>query len=406
MKKWMQVTLGILTSIGGFVDAGSIATAVEAGASFRWQLLWSLGLGTICLVFLIEMAGRLAAISHHTLADAVRERFVFPFVAGPRLIELIVNFLLLGAELGGVTIAIELMTGVSIRLLVLPVAFVVWLVLWLGNLKVIENGTSLLGLITLATIVAVLKMHPDWSEVGRGLVPSAPRTDAAHYWFLAIGIIGATISPYMFYFYSSGAVEDHWDESYLTVNRVTSGIGMTFGATLSVAFLGCAALVFAPRGISPESYEQIGLLLTPALGKWGVALIAASVGICCFGAATEIALANSYVVAQTFGWNWGEDEHPRENARFAMVYTVFIFGSALLIAFGADPLKLTIFTMALTAAVLPLVVVPFLLLLNDENFVHEHRNGWIGNTVIVLTIILSSIIAIVTIPLEIASGGQ
>jgi Mn2+/Fe2+ NRAMP family transporter len=404
-SKAKELTLGILTSIGGFVEIGAIATAVEAGAAFRYQLLWTMALGTICLVFLLEMSGRLAATSRHTLADAVRERFGFNFTALPRVIELIINFLVLGAELGGVALAISLVTGVSIRILVLPVALVTWLVLWRGTLGVIENVTSVFGLVTLASIVAMFRMHPAWGEVAHGFVPTLPQKDGAHYWFLAISIFGAIISPYMFYFYSSGAVEDDWDESFLTVNRASSGIGMTFGATLSVALLGCAALAFAPRGITIDKYEQVGLLLTPALGVWGLRLLAISLGVCCFGAAAEVALGSSYMVAQTFGWNWSEDEKPLDNSRFAAVYTVFIFASALLIAAGIDPLKLTMFTMAMTSAVLPVVVLPFMLLLNDEDFVGEHRNGWIGNSVVVLTIILASVMAIITIPLEIMSGG-
>lgn len=404
-SKALEVTLGILTSIGGFVEAGSIATAIQAGAAFGYQLLWALLLGTICLVFLIEMSGRLAAMSHRTITDAVRERFGFNFSSVPRAMELIVNFLVLGAELGGCAIGISIVTGWDIRLIVLPVAIALWFMLWRGTLSVIENATSILGLVALCTIVGMVRMHPAWHEVARGFAPSLPAKERANYWFLAISIIGATISPYMFSFYSSGAVEDEWDESYLTINRVTSGLGMAFGATVSVAFVGCAALSFLPRGIKLDDYHQAGLLLLPVFGKWGVRLTAASIAICCFGAAVELSLGSAYTTAQTFGWNWGANQRPKDNARFVLTYTVFIFASALLIVAGLDPLKLTMFTMALTAVVLPAFVIPFLLLMNDKNYVGEHRNGWIGNSVVVLTIILASILAVVTIPLQIAAGG-
>ena len=91
MKKFLQVALGIVTGIGGFLEVGSIATAAEAGASFKYALLWAIALGTICLIFLIEMTGRLAAVSKHAVADAVRERLGFPFAVIPRAAEIIVN---------------------------------------------------------------------------------------------------------------------------------------------------------------------------------------------------------------------------------------------------------------------------------------------------------------------------
>ena len=74
MKNIMNVALGIVSSIGGFLDAGAIATAALAGAAFGMQMLWVLVVGTVCVMLLTEMCGRLACVSHHTIADAVRER--------------------------------------------------------------------------------------------------------------------------------------------------------------------------------------------------------------------------------------------------------------------------------------------------------------------------------------------
>src|SRR5438874_11009540 len=75
MKKWGEIALGIATSVGGFLDVGSIATSAQAGAEYRFQLLWAVALGTLCLIFLTVMSGRLAAVSGHTVTDAVRVRF-------------------------------------------------------------------------------------------------------------------------------------------------------------------------------------------------------------------------------------------------------------------------------------------------------------------------------------------
>jgi len=400
-NKFLQIALGIITSIGGFLEVGSIATSAEAGASFQYALIWSLVLGTVCLVFLIEMSGRLAAVSKHTIADAVRERFGLNFAVVPRGAELIVNLLVLSAEIGGICIALKLLTGIDIKVWAFPVAAALWFTIWVGTLNVLENATSLLGLVTIGFVVAAVKMHPDYGAMLRGFAPSLPHKDTAHYWFTAVSIIGATISPYMFYFYSSGAVEDGWGTKDLPVNRMVAVIGMTFGAFMSVAVLVVSAQVFHPLQISIGKYAQAALVLTPALSKWGLPLFAVSLGVCCFGACVEVSLATSYSIAQTLGWTWGEDQPPRERARFSVTYTAFIFAAAALLMIGIDPLKLTIFAMALTAVILPLVIFPFIVLLNDEEYVGKHRNGPIGNTVVIATIFLSSLIAIVTIPLEI-----
>ncbi|MDP9359924.1 MAG: divalent metal cation transporter [Acidobacteriota bacterium] len=404
MKKFLQISLGIVTGIGGFLEVGSIATAAEAGASFRYALIWAIALGTICLIFLIEMTGRLAAVSKHAVADAVRERFGFPFAVLPRVAELIVNLLVIASEIGGVALALKFVTGIEVRIWAVPVTLLIWLAIWAGTLNFIENATSILGLVAVGFVVAVVKMHPDYHAILRGFVPSAPRQDAAHYWYIAVGILGATISPYMFHFYGSGAIEDKWGEESLGANRISAAAGMSFGALMSMAVLICAALVLAPRGIEVARYEQAALVLIPALGRWGLPLFAATLGICCFGAAMEVSLATAYMVAQTLGWNWGENKTPDKEARFSMTYVIMLLLGGSLLLTGIDPLKLTMFAMAITAVILPLVVMPFVLLLNDKTYVHEHTNGPIGNTVVVLTIFLAAVVAIVTIPLEIAGG--
>src|SRR6476659_10245643 len=195
MKKVLQVALGIVTGIGGFLEVGSIATAAEAGASFKYALLWAIALGTICLIFLVEMTGRLAAISKHAVADAVRERLGFPFAVIPRAAEIIVNVMVIGAEIGGVCLALKYVTGTQVRAWALPVTLLIWLAIWAGTLDFIEDTTSILGLVAIGFVVAAVKMHPDVHGILRGLIPSAPRQDPAHYWYIAVGILGATISP-------------------------------------------------------------------------------------------------------------------------------------------------------------------------------------------------------------------
>lgn len=402
MSKLLEISLGIVTSVGGFLEIGSLTTAAQAGAAFGFQLVWAIVLGTICIIFLVEMAGRFAAVSRHTIADAVRERFGFNFFLWPLLATLFVNFLVLAAEIGGAAIALELATGIGFQWWALPVAFVTWLLLWKGTFGFIEKGVSLLGLVTLCFVVAAVMLKPDWKAVASAAVPSLPEHDKAHYWFVAVSILGASISPYLFLFYSSGAIEDKWDKSYLGVNRAIAGLGMSFGGTIAVAVLIAAALVLGPRGIEKvDDYHQLPLMLIPVFGFWGFVLFAASLGVACLGASLEIGLQQAYLVAQGFGWNWGEDLKPHEDPGFTAVYTLALLLSAIPIVLGLDPLKLTVFSMALTAASLPLGVVPFLFLMNDERYVKEHRNGWISNAAVLFIIALGCILALVTIPLEI-----
>ncbi|MFL5449848.1 MAG: divalent metal cation transporter, partial [Gemmatimonadales bacterium] len=58
MGKLLKIALGIFTSIGGFLEVGAIATTAQAGSAFGFSLIWSVVLGTVCVIFLVEMSGR------------------------------------------------------------------------------------------------------------------------------------------------------------------------------------------------------------------------------------------------------------------------------------------------------------------------------------------------------------
>src|SRR5256885_6526234 len=96
---------------------------------------------------------------------------------------------------------------------------------------------------------------------------------------------------------------------------------MGFGSLISMAIVVASALVLAPRGIVPNTFGDGLPVLGVPFGRWGLWLFCASLFIGCVGAALELALDLSYIVAQTFGWNWGENQKPAQEARFALVYT-------------------------------------------------------------------------------------
>lgn len=404
MKKIIQVALGIVTGIGGFLEIGSVSTSIQAGAAFGYKLIWALVVGIVCLSFLVEMSGRFAAVSKHTVVGGLRDRFGFGFysvvLGGVALVVLMV----LMAELGGVALSIELMTGIGFPWWTLPVLFVAWLLIWKTNLDVIENGSSILGLITICFAVAVHRLHPDWGAVAGGAIPSLPSDDKAHYWFLCVSILGASITPYLMYFYSSGVVEDKWDASWLGVNRIIAFAGMAFGGLLAIAVVIVAANVLRPQHIAGDTFKQMAGMMTTPFPRWGIGLFAASMGITCLGAAIEVALSLSYMAGQGLGWNSSENAPPVKNARFSVVYTLALVIAALPLLAGIDPLKVTNMAMALTAATLPLAIVPFLILMNDSRYLEEHTNGVVGNSVVVIVTVMSFVLAIVSIPLQVFGG--
>jgi Mn2+/Fe2+ NRAMP family transporter len=405
MKKWGEVALGVITSIGGFLEIGSIATSAQAGAEFGYRLIWVVLLGILGLALLMEMTGRLAAVSRRTYVDHLRERFGIRFFMAPLAAVLVVSFLVLSSEIGGVAIALEMAAGIGLRWWALPVGLVAWLLLWRGTFGVVEQGTAMLGLIALVFAVAVWKLHPHWHDVAAGALPSAPSHDRARYWYLAVSILGASVSPYLFLFYSAGAIEDDWTEEHLGVNRVTAGLGNVFGGGLAIAVVIVAALVFFTHHARVERYEQLPLLLSSPLGRTGFVLFLATLCVTCFGATLEITLSLAYLLAQGFGWTWSENLRPAKDARFSTAYTVLLVAAAVPIMAGVDPLALTNIAMTATAASLPLTVVPLVVLMNDRDVLMKHVNGWASNAALTVVAILSVVLFFAALPLQLLGGS-
>lgn len=404
MKKIFNLTLGVVTSIGGFVEVGSISTAAQAGSEFGFSLLWAIAAATLFLAALAEMAGRIAAVGKRTMAAAVRERFGFHFQIVPLAAELITDVLLLTAELGGAAIAVTMLTGIGFQWWILPIGLVVWLVLWLGNFTIIEDGVGLLGLVTLSFVVAAWRLHPDIAPVARGFIPTIPHHDLTRYAFLSVSIVGATISPYLLNFYASGAIEEKWTEQDLWINRLTAFLGMGFGSTVAAGCLVTAAVVLGPQHVKVDSYEQAARMFVPIFGQWAVTLFALSLGIGCFGAAVEITLNAGYVLSQAFGWTWGIDKHRRDVARFVTAFSIVLLLGVSIAVIGFDPLQMTLISVALTVVIMPIIVLPFLVLMNEQEYVKEHRSGPIGNGLLAMLTILGAVMALIVIPLEIFGG--
>ena len=118
MSKILGLALGILAAIGGFVDIGDLVFNTAAGATFGYQLMWVIPIGVVGIIVYSEMCGRVAAVSGKAVFDAVRERVGFKAALGALVSSEVVNLMTLAAELGGVAIALQLLSGLPYRWLI------------------------------------------------------------------------------------------------------------------------------------------------------------------------------------------------------------------------------------------------------------------------------------------------
>jgi Mn2+/Fe2+ NRAMP family transporter len=405
-NQWLSITLGIVTATGGFLDAGTVATSGEAGAKFGLGLIWAILVATVAIILLVEMVGRFTAVSKKTYADAIREDFGFRFYLLPLTAELISESLLLTAELGGIAIALSLLTGISWHILFPVAALLVWILTWRAPFDLIENGPALLGLLTLSFIAGIIALggipFPVLTTLWK---PSFQQGTPADYLYLVAAILGSTISPYLLYFYSSGAKEENWTGKSLLLNKVTAIVGMGFGSLGSMALVVLGAIVLQPLNVTSNTLGEMGLAMAKPFGIIGSYLFALVLFATCLGAALEITLALSYNVAQGFGWEWGEEKKPVEAPRFNLVLTIFLLVAVAIGSLGIDPLQLALFASTIIALFLPISLSPFLVIMNDAQYLGNKTNNRFSNIAIICILVIAFVVAIVSLPLEIITGG-
>jgi manganese transport protein len=407
VKSILSLALGILAAIGGFVDIGDIVFNTAAGATFGYQLLWAVVIGVGGIITYSEMCGRVAAVSERAVFDVVRERLGF----GVGMVALIgaqlVSLLTLAAEVGGVALALQLLSGLPYRaLLVLGVAGLA-LVLWLMPFEWIERVFGYGGLALLVFAVAAVKLHPDWGSVAHGFVPHAHTANLGVYLYFVVGLVGAAMVPYEVYFYSSGAVEEGWRPKDLGVNRMNAIVGYSLGGLLSFALMIGAGALFLPRGIDPQLLGSVALVAQSPLGTIGLLLALVGILFAVSGAAIDTVFSGAYNVAQFFGWEWGKFRSNSGAPRFTIAWFVMLVLGFLIVVTGVDPILVTEVSVIFSVVALPLTYLPILLVANDRAYMGRYANGRVANLFGAFYLLIILAIALAAVPLMVLTNmGQ
>ncbi|MER7556380.1 divalent metal cation transporter [Nocardioides sp. NPDC126508] len=406
MKRLLALALGILTAIGGFVDIGDMVVNAQVGARFDLSLGLVVAVGVLGICVFAEMSGRVAVCSKRATFDLVRERL------GPRVgllnlvASLIVTALTFVAEIGGVALALALVSSVNDLLIIPLVGLLVWLVLWRAKFSLMENVLGLLGLALVVFAVALWKLGPDWSELGHQLATADKPADETWttYAYYSVALFGAAMTPYEVFFFSSGGVEEGWTEKDLGTMRANVFVGFPLGGLLSLAIAGCASVALGPLAIDVASLSQVALPVGIALGKIGLAVALLGFVAATFGAACETGLSTGYALAQYFGFQWGKYVRPGEATRFHVVLVVATFLAVGVLMTGVDPILVTEASVVGSAVALPLTYFPILVVANDIDYMGAHRNGLLANFLGTIYLVLVFVAAVAAIPLLVITG--
>jgi Mn2+/Fe2+ NRAMP family transporter len=406
MKKYLGITLGIMTALGGFLDLGQIVFTAQAGAYFSYQLLWAIVLGTAAIILYMEMCGRIAVVAQEPVFSVVRTCFGFRLGLFVLIASNLLNLITCAAELGGLAIVLHLLTGWPEKSLILISGLTLGAMVQLLRFQWIERVFGLSGLLMIVFAVSALILHPDWNRLRSGLLPHFAFPDHKNgllYAYFAVGIFSAMLMEYEVHFYSSGAIEEDWTPKDLKENFMVAAFGSILGSLLTVALMAVAALVLFPRGIFPKLLSTTVLAGAFPFGKGSLIIALLGCLACVAGAAVETNLSGAYNFCQFFNLPWGKNRPIKEVYIYTASWMGMLVLACVIALTGISPLDLVNVSIIFGMVIMPLTYYPILRVASDENIMGKHVNSRFLTFTGAAFLILITVAAIAAIPLMIVT---
>jgi Mn2+/Fe2+ NRAMP family transporter len=405
----LELTLGIMTAVGGFVDISQLVFAAQAGSAFGYALISAFAISTIGIIVFGEMSGRVAAVAKQPVFNLIRHRLGLKLGLVTLIFSLVSTLITCAAEIGGLGLILRYLTGQSYMLMAVVSTFVLMATMWILPFKWIERSYGLLGLFMVVFVVALVAIHPPWDKLAAGAVPTVPSglstKELLNYSYFVVAIFSAVMFPYEAYFYSSGGIEEGWGPKDLMTNRVTSILGMGLGTLLSIAILANAAVLFGPANVSPELPGSAALQTAIPFGRIGLVIALLGMLFAVAGAAVETCMSNAYAISQFFGWEWGRHKKPWEAPRFTIAWIAFFVLALAIILTGVGVMQLVEYAVLFSIIVLPLSYLPLMLLADDRSYMGQYANKWLAKGLGWLFFVIITVAAVAALPLYLLTSG-
>ncbi|HEV2399034.1 MAG TPA: divalent metal cation transporter [Candidatus Sulfotelmatobacter sp.] len=404
LRRWKTRILLFLAVVGpGFItanvdnDAGGILVYSQAGAQFGHLLLWTLIPITISLIVVQEMCARMGAVTGKGLSDLIREEFGLRITFLMMLGILIVNFGNVVTEFIGIATSLELF-GLR-RLYTVPVcAVIVWLIVVKGQYKSVEKIFLAASFFYITYIFAGVLAHPAWIEATKAtFVPpkmSAFRDQA--YLYMAIGVVGTTIAPWMQFYLQSSIVEKGVTRRQYKASMLDVVTGCIFTDVVAwFIIVACAATLWI-HGFRNITYAaDAAAALKPLAGQYAYILFAVGLFNASLFAASILPLSTAYTVCEGLGFESGVGQKFSEAPAFYWLYTALIVaGGAVVMIPGLPLVKIAVLSQVVNGVVLPFVLIFMLLLINKKELMGEYINGHLFNIVAWATTVVMIVLTV------------
>ena len=382
-------------------DPSGIATYSVTGAQTGYQLLWT-GLLTLPLnAGVQEICGRIGAVTGEGLAGVLRRHYPRPVLIFLVTLLFIANTVNIGADIAAVAAGIELLTGISERALIVPVATAIAFSEIVIPYRIFASYLKVLTLVLFAYVVDAFFAGPDWGAALRATFVPRITFDATFVTTL-VAVLGTTISPYLFFWETSEEVEELHRRGVAPGNapelrriRIDTNVGMLIAHVAFYFIILTTAATLYPAGIRHiASARDAAEALRPLAGDKATVVFA--LGFIGTGLLSIPILAGSaaYAIAEVFDWREGLEKKPSGAPQF-YVAIALATGVGLLIALsGVGAIRALFAAAVINGVISPVLIAAIVVVSNDERVLGRYRSGALSNTLGIGTAAVMAIAAV------------
>ncbi len=391
-KRWRIRILLFLAVLGpGFItanvdnDSGGILTYSQAGAQYGYTLLWTMIPITIALIVVQEMCARMGVVTGKGLSDLIREEFGLRITFVLMVLLVVVNFTNVITEFIGIAGSLHLF-HVSKFISVPLCAALVWFLIFRGDYKSTEKIFLAASVVYIAYIFAGVLSQPSWHDALLATVKMPPNSvwRQKAYIYMAIGVVGTTIAPWMQFYLQSSIVEKGIRVKDYAASRLDVIVGSFFTDLIAwFIVVACAATLFVHGMGAIQVAADAAEAMRPLAGDYAFILFAFGLFNASVFAASILPLSTAYTVCEGLGFESGVDKSFKEAPFFYWLYALLIAGGALSVLLLPDSqlINVAILSQVLNGVLLPVVIILMLLLINRTDLMGEHKNSRLWNVI-------------------------
>jgi NRAMP (natural resistance-associated macrophage protein)-like metal ion transporter len=396
-------------------DPSGIVTYTQTGAQFGYGQLWAAAYLFPFMVAIQEACARIGAVAGKGIAAVIKEHYPRWVLYGVLALIVVANTINIGADLGAMGAVAEL-------ILPGPGSFAAYTLFFAALILILEIFTSYktyarilkwLALALLSYLLTAVLVSEPWGTILRATFLPHIEFNFA-FLFIITGVIGTTVSPYMFFWEASEEVEEehekhmigrdghaHPTKSFMRRLRLDNFAGMLSSEIATWCMIVVAATVLNANGVTNiATAAQAASALEPLVHSFPYAGIAAKLlfatGIIGLGmlAVPVLSASASYALSETLNWREGLNLKLKRAHGFYGVITIATLLGLIINFVGIDPMKALVFTAVMNGiAAVPLIFI-IARIAGNKAIMGEHRSGWLSSVFVWGTFALMTTAAI------------